>query len=151
MPISRVMTGPRAQVIINGEIVGVFNSINWNYTLDLRNVDILGRFSTAEIVNTGMEPVEVSCSGYRVINAGPHVSMSVPLLQDLLSSPNLELAVIDRATGQRIAKIHQCKSSGYSTAIDAKGIESLTAHYRGILVDDESATNSETPGASTLP
>ena len=151
MAASSVMSGARAQVVVDGQIVGIFNQISWNYTLDLRNIDILGRFSTAAVITTGMEPVEVSCSGYRAVGAGPQVAARVPRLQDLLTVPYIELTVIDRASGETIAKIHQSSSSGYSTSVDAKGIMTLSAHYRGLLIDDESVQNVESSGASSLP
>ena len=151
MAATRTMQGQRAQVIVDGQIVGTVNSISFNYTYDLRNIDILGRSSTAEIVNTGFEPIEITVSGYRCVDAGPQVSLRIPTLQNLMTVPYVEFAVIDRVTGRAITKVHNCRSSGASESCDSKGIWTFNAHFRGLLYANESFSNFEGPNAVNLP
>jgi hypothetical protein len=145
------MHGARAQVSINGKVVGIFNSLSYDVTYDLQPINILGRFSPAELVHTGQEPVTVRASGWRIVGQGPYVAASVPQLQDLLTTGYVEFVVIDRATNQRVAKIHSAKSTGYATSFTAKTVQEVTFNFVGLIVDDESTTQFENPGSSDLP
>jgi len=151
MPATKTMHGARASVYVNNKLVGIFNSLSYDYTLDLQPINILGRFSAAELVHTGAEPVSVRASGWRVVGQGPHVVAGVPTIQELLTTGYMEFVVFDRATNQRVAKIHSVKSSGYATSFTAKTVQEITFNFTGLLVDDETVTMSETPGASDLP
>jgi hypothetical protein len=151
MAAPKTMHGARALVSVNGKVVGIFNSLSYDYTLDLQPINILGRFSPAELVHTGAEPVTVRASGWRVVGQGPHVVASVPQIQELLTTGYIEFTVLDRTTNQRVAKIHSVKSTGYATSFTAKTAQEVTFNYVGLMVDDESTQMSEAPGASDLP
>jgi len=145
------ISGPRVQVWMDGELQGTSNAVSWGWNYDIRNIDLLGRFSTAETVLTGAEPVELTLGGYRVFNAGPHVTCKVPRLQDLMTSDYFELILLDRQTNQPIGKVHQCRAYGYAESADAKSIMTMTIHVRGLLLGDESGENVESSGATVLP
>lgn len=152
----KIMHGARAQVFAvdaNGRsrIIGIFNSISYGMALDVAEVQLLGRFTAAELVYTGAETVNVSASGYRSLDHGPHVDGLVPTVSQLLSHEYIELHVLDRQTNRTIAMIRQCRPTGYSTGINARQLEEINFSYKGILVDDESASNAELPNATVLP
>lgn len=160
---SKTMHGARAQLSVTdpntglSRIVGIFNSVSFGLSYDVRPVEILGRFNPDETVYVGQEAISVNASGWRVVDAGPHVSAGMPRLQDLLTSEYLELAIFDRqatANGQSpkpIAKIHQVRAVSYSTSYASRNLVDLNVTFIGLLVDDESVENSERPDAATLP
>jgi len=156
MPASKTFHGARAQLIIAppgqaARVVGIFSSVSFGLQFDVNPVYLLGRFSADELVYTGMAPVKVTATGWKVIGAGPHVVAGLPTLDQLLTADYLELAIYDRQTDQRVAQIHSVRCEGYSTTINARELDSMSVSFVGLLIDDESAVNQEAVGASTLP
>jgi hypothetical protein len=162
MAAGKVMNGARAKMGIYDpatgltHVVGLFNNVSYNMTYEAQPAYILGRYSPAEIDYTSMDVVSITCSGFRVIEHGPHVEAGVPKLQDLLTSEYIHLAIIDRqreAQGKdgRISIFKNCRATGYSTSISARSLEEITVTFVGLLVDDESTTNDESPTSTFLP
>lgn len=152
---ARTMTGARAQLIVTdpkgvGKVVGIFSNVSWGMALDVQDIYILGRYSAAETVYTAHETVNVSATGYRVVGAGAHVSARVPNLSELMNHEYLQLSIFDRQTNVMTAKIHQVRPTGYTTSVNARGVEEITINFRGILVDEENITNAESAGFSDL-
>lgn len=126
--------------------VGIFNSINYGLTYDVQPVFVLGRYTAIETTYTGAEPVAVSVSGFRIVDLGPHVAARVPHLQGLLEHEYITLVVQDRQTGRTLCTIRDCRPTGYSTALSARNLEEITVNYIGLMVEDESGTNTEGGG-----
>lgn len=117
---------------------------------------IIGKHAPAATTYTAQNPVNITASGYRVIGHGPHVESGLPRLQDLLLAEYIELTIIDRQTealggDARIYKFHQVRPTGYTTTISARQQTELSMTFVGILLDDESVTNTESPTAAILP
>lgn len=154
---ARVMTGARAQLMIvdpnsgEGRVVGIFNNVSYGLTYGAQPIDLLGRYSPDEIVYTHQEAVSITASGWRVIGHGPHTAAKLPSLSELMNHEYLELAIFDRQTNQRIAKIHSVRPTGFNTSLANRQAEEMTITMLGLLVDDEDTVNAELPGASTLP
>ena len=149
---AKTMSGARAQVALDGKIIGVFASVNYSLVIDVQPVNILGRFSPAELVSTGQEPVNVSATGFRVVGDGPYATMSVPKLQDLLNTETFTISIFDRQSGPDtpIMIVTDCLSTGYNTSVAAKSLQELNVNYLGLTLSDESGTQGESPGASVL-
>ncbi len=156
------MSGARAKLGVfdpstgKTRYVGIFSNVSYGLSYQAEPVYILGKYAAAEIDYTSQDTVSITCSGWRVIEHGPHVEAALPRLQDLLTSEYIELAISDRqreAQGKdgRIAKFRQVRPVGYSTQISARGLEEITVNFVAIGVDDESTTNSEHPSAMQLP
>lgn len=155
MAIPKIFGGHRAICYISkpGEptkAVGLFSDISYSLTYTAAPADILGRFSAAEVDYTGVELVDISATGWRIIGQGPHAAAAVPKWQDLLLHDYLTLQVLDRATKEVIATIEKVRPLGYSTSIAAKQLTQIPVRYVGIIVSDESGANSESAGASDL-
>jgi hypothetical protein len=159
---AKVMSGARCKFGVfdpatgQTRYIGIFKNVSWTLTNQTEPVFILGRYSAAEIEYTSQDIVSITASGWRVIEHGPHNEAAVPKLQDLLTHEYLELVIMDRqreAAGKdaRIAKFRNVRPVGYSTSLDARQLEEVTVNFVAILVDDESTTNNESPGASQLP
>lgn len=154
---AKTMTGARAQLMIvdpntgEGRVAGIFNNVSYGLTYGAEAIHILGRYSPDEIVYTSQEAVSINASGWRVIDHGPHATGKVPKLADLLDHDYIELAIFDRQTNKRIAKIHSVRPTSYNTTLANRQPEEVSITFMGLLVDDESTDNTELPGASTLP
>jgi hypothetical protein len=157
---SKVMTGARALLGVynpntgSTTTLGIFNNVSFGLTYEVQPAFILGRYSAAELDYVAQDVVSIHCSGYRVVNHGPHVDGQLPKLQDLLNSDYIELAIVDRQLppgSAPIAHFRSVRPTGYSTTISARNLEEISMSFQGLLVNDESATNNENVGSADLP
>lgn len=153
---AKTLSGARGQLLITdpttgvAKVVGTFSSVNWGLNYQVQDIHVLGRYSAAETLYTSADVVNISATGFRVVGAGAHQSATVPYLQNLMTHEYGELAIFDRQSNQLIAKMHSVRPTSYSTGLTARGVSEITVNFVGLLVDDESGTNSESVGASTL-
>ncbi len=151
------MSGARAKVAIydpvsgQAKVVGIWNNFSYSLNHDVQPSFILGRYSAAELSTTGVEPVSITASGWRVVGHGPFVEGRLTPLDQLLTQEYLVLTVIDRQTKQTIATIHGCLPTGTSTTLSARQLQESTNTYMGLLMDDESTINTEASSATDLP
>ena len=153
MAAPKVMSGARAKFgfIEPGqpaEYKGIFNNVSYGLTFDTQPAYVLGAYAPVEIDYTAQEPVQITASGWRVIEHGAHVDGKVPNLMDLLRHEYLTLTILDRQTNKTIAKFKNVRPTGYSTTLSARNLEEVTVTFIAIKVDDESTENEEDPSAT---
>lgn len=146
----RILHGARAQLIVNGKIVGVFTSCQWGVNYDAQPSYILGRYSPAEITYTGQEPISVSATGFRVVDNGAYVAAGLPKLQQLMTHEDIALAIFDRQTGKQIFTVTGVRPTGYTSGTAARSISDFSVNYLGLRSEDESGAQGEASGASDL-
>lgn len=147
---NKILTGARAQLAINGKIVGLFTDCSYGLNYDAQPAFILGRYSAAEITMTSQEVINVQANGFRVIDAGPHEVASIPKLQDLLNHEDISLSLIDRKTGKIFMTVVGVRPVSYSSGVNARGVTSVSCSFLGLRMADESGDQDESSGASTL-
>lgn len=146
----KIFHGSRAQLIVNGKIVGVFTSCQWGVTYDAVPSYILGRYSPAEITYTGQEAISVTATGFRVVDNGAYVAAGMPKLQELMAHEDIALAIFDRQTNKQIFTVVGVRPTGYSSGTAARSISDFTVNYLGLRSEDESGSQGESAGASDL-
>jgi hypothetical protein len=162
MAAPKVMSGARAKMGVynpntqSTEIIGIFSNISYGVTYDVQPAFILGRYSAAEIDYTAADVVQITASGWRVLGHGWHKGGRLPSLQELLLHEYIELVVIDRQSEAlglepRVATIRNVRPTSGSGGFAARQLSESTHTFVGLLVDDESTTNSESVGAADLP
>ena len=147
----KTMTGARAKVRVDGEIVGIFDSCQYGANIGTEPIHILGRYSPDEISINSYEAVQVACSGFRIVDQGVHVLPAAPKLQDLLLFETVQLEVEDRQTGANIMIVKNCVPSNWGEAQQAKGTTRFNITYIGTVLSDESGDQEESDGATSLP
>ena len=147
----KTMTGARAKVRVDGNIVGIFDSCQYGANIGTEPIHMLGRYSADEISITSYEAVQVSCSGFRIVDQGVHVLPAAPQLQDLLLLESVQIEVEDRQTGKNIAIIKNCVPSSWGEAQQAKGTTRFNISYIGTILSDETGDQDESGGATSLP
>lgn len=145
-----IMNGARAQLMINGRIVGIFTSCSWGVAYDVQPAFILGRYSPAELTYTAQEPIRITATGFRVVDNGAHVAAGVPKLQELLNHEDFAIALFDRQTNKKIMTVVGVRPEGYDTDAAARTISAFTARFVGLRAEDESGSQGESSGASDL-
>lgn len=146
----QIMHGSRAQLIVNGRIVGLFSNVSYGLSYDTVPSYILGRFSPAEITYVGQEAISVNASGFRVIDNGAFVAAGVPKLQDLMSFGDISLAIFDRQSGKEVMTVVGVKPTGFNTGLAARSISDFSVSFLGLRLSDESGDANEAAGASDL-
>lgn len=147
---SKVMTGARAKVYVDNQLVGIFESCTYNVNIGVEPIHLLGRFSPDEITPTSYEAVTLSCSGFKVVGAGVHTLPKVPKLQDLLTLEAVTITVVDRQTGAAVLTAIGCVANTNSGGWNAKATSRVTINYTGLRISDESGAQDE-GGAVSLP
>lgn len=137
-PLSKVMTGARAVVSVDGNIVGLFESCSYGANISTEQIHILGRFGTVEVTPVSYEAINVQCSGFRVIGAGVHTLPKFPKLQDLLNLGSVQITITDRQTGANIMQVDGCVPTSYNTGVNARGTSRISINYIGVRISDES-------------
>lgn len=153
MATAKILTGARAKVSINGNIVGLFANCSWSIRQDKSPAYILGRYNPAEITPTSQEPVSLSLTGYRVVDSGPYAVANATLLRNLLSEEDFDVTVTDRQTGKAIFTAVGCRVSGWSSGVAARGVSDIRVDIIGIRGEDEFGTaqgGDEDVGGSNL-
>lgn len=149
---AKTMHGARAQLMIDGVIIGIFTNVSYGVTYDANPIYTLGAFSAQEIVLTGMEPIGISASGFRVVDNGPYAVASFARLQDLLNNEDFTISLFDRQSGKHIMTTVGCRAVRWSTTVAARGIQDLQVEFQGLVLSDENDPNGqgETPGATVF-
>jgi hypothetical protein len=143
----KVVTGARAEVIVNGNLVGIFDSCTVSGALGTEPIFLLGRYAPDEIAVTSSEAVNVSCSGFRVVGAGIHTLPAFPLVSDLLLFDPFTITVVDRQTDEVLETILGCVPGSHNTNYNAKATSKVNITYTGIIAYNEDANDND-PGAS---
>jgi hypothetical protein len=140
---------------------GIFTSCTYGVNYDVSPAFILGRFSAAELVYTGMEVIGLTMAGFRVTDHGPFAvidketgSRLVPRLQDLLAYDDISVSLHDRLEtdpNKPIMVVTNCKPVGFNSSMSARALSDLTVTMQGLHLSDEEGDNDESPGSSDLP
>lgn len=111
----QVLSGARALMSIIGTDpntgktqntpVGIFNNVNWSVAIDEVPINVIGSLIPVEICQVGQEAVQINCSGFRVLNAGPYVGGLFPSVSALLNYSGITISIVDRATGTTILTV----------------------------------------------
>jgi hypothetical protein len=146
----QILNGARAQLLIAGKIVGVFTNCSWGVQYDLNPAYILGRYSPAELTYTGQEPINVTATGFRIIENGAYISAGLPKLQDLMTHEDIVLSLQDRQTGKTFLTVTGVRPMGYDSSVASRSISDFSVRFQGLKASDESGIQDEAPGATTL-
>ena len=148
---SKVMTGARAKVFVDDELVAIYESCSYGANIGVEPIHTLGRFSAHEITPTSYEAVVVNCSGFRIIENGAHTLPKVPKVQELLDLENVRISVSDRQTGKNIMSVVGCVANAYNTNLQARATSRVQVTYTGTILSDEEGGQSEGRDPVDLP
>lgn len=141
---SKVMTGARAIVRINQQIVAAFANCSWAVRQPKEAIFILGAYAPVELTPTSQEAISMTLTGFRVINASndggsPYSTVNqMEKLQNLLNDHDFQVSITDRQSGKVLANVTGCKIVSQSSGAAARGITDLRLEVMGLLYQDES-------------
>jgi hypothetical protein len=145
---AKTMTGARARLIVDGKLIGIFQECRYALQFHSAPVYILGNYAPQEITLTSQEPVTVVCTGWRVIDLGPHSAQGgkVPRLQDLLQHEDISISIFDRQTNKEIMTVVGVRPTGYSTDLATGNQQRITVTFQGLKLSDETGDQDDIGG-----
>jgi hypothetical protein len=147
---SKIFTGARAKVTINGKVVGLFSNASWSIRQEKAPQFILGRYNPAEITPTTQEAVQLTLTGYRVIDAGPYAVAGASHLYQLLTEEDFSVSIEDRQLKKSIFQANGCRVTGWSSGAASRGVSDIRVDIIGTIAWDESVKSDEDTGAVNL-
>lgn len=150
---AQILTGARAKIMIGSKVVGLFANCSWSVRQEKVPAYILGRYNPAEITPTSQEPVQLTLTGYRVVDAGPYKVASAQQLKALLEEEDFTVMVIDRRTMIPIFTSIGCRVTGWSSGVAARGVSDIRVEVMGLVGWDEYSNadgDGETASVSNL-
>ena len=144
----KVVTGGRAKVYVDNQLVGIFESCTVSEAIGTEPIHILGKFGPDEIAITSQEAVNISCSGFRVVGNGVHVLPKKPKVQDLLNFEPFTITVVDRQTGETMKTVLGCVPNNNNENFNARATSRVNINYIGLLASDESGAQGEADAVS---
>lgn len=165
MAASKHIHGARGKLSINGgitdddgnennvdRVIGIWNSVDVDWSYDVRASYILGRFSPAALTTVGTEPVNIRASGFVVADHSIFREGNIQPLKNLLLQGDITLTLVDRQTGDVIARIKGCKPTGMSMGLSSKELAMGTNSYVGLLIEQtDGIDDDENKNSANLP
>lgn len=128
---SKVFSGSKASLKLNGQKVAFVGSININHENTLTGIDVLDQLEKAEWAETGHE-VSFSCNLFKVDeNSAASLGLDPANLDDLLVQPELTMEVYDRIGDKVQYTMSGVKFEGGSGSVDARGVWQGSWNFKG--------------------
>jgi len=131
MGIMNTMTGNRAIFKIAGQVIGVAQNVTFNDDAGLQDVDGIGNHETQELV-TGKVSYNISGDKYFVSGKMLNKLGLVPTSDEWLTSPELEVEIIDKVSGETIELYTGCKFATHSRTYGKHTISSESFTIRAL-------------------
>lgn len=130
---SQILTGAKAQVRINGEIIAFAGGVNVNQENTLSDVDIMGQLEVGDLAETGHR-CTFSVNYFKIVNpeiaqTAVQVGIEQAILADMRNQEYFDISIIDDAENE-IYKLEGCKFEGGSGQVDARGLWQGTWNFR---------------------
>lgn len=158
MALPKIMSGARAIFRINNKVVAFATNVNYSVSHPHQAVNVLGRYSTARHEPVGAE-VSFGCTAMRfTATAGKGNSPQkkgaeniMPRLQDILSTDELQVEIIDRATDETLLMVSRAKMTQRSGSMGSRDLLSESWQFVGIVAEDSDSgpqNESSAPGTT---
>jgi len=128
---SRVLTGSKASVKLNGVKVAFASGVNINQENTLTDIDVLDQLEVAELAETGHK-VSFTVNLFKIDeNAAANFGLDPANLDDLLTQPELTMEVYNRIADKVEYTMTGVKFEGGSGSVDARGVWQGTWNFKG--------------------
>lgn len=128
---SRVLTGSKASVKLQGVKVAFASGVNINQENTLTDIDVLDQLEVAEHAETGHK-VSFSVNLFKIDeNAAANFGLDPQNIDDLLTQPELTMEVYNRVADKVEYTMTGVKFEGGSGSVDARGVWQGTWNFKG--------------------
>lgn len=128
---SKVLTGSKAAVKINGVKIAYVGGVQINEENTLTDIDVLDQLEVAEHAETAHK-VSFSCNMFKIDgNATADLGISPGNLRDILTQPEMTFELYNSVDDRVEYTISGVKWEGGSGSVDARGIWQGTWNFKG--------------------
>lgn len=128
---SRVFTGSKASLKLNGVKVAFVGSVNVTEENTLTPIDVLDQLEVAEHAETG-HVVSFTVNLFKVdVNAASELGLSPQNIRDILTQPELTMEIYNQVDDRVEYTMTGVKFEGGSGSVDARGVWNGTWNFRG--------------------
>lgn len=128
---SKVFTGSKAALKLNGVKVAFVGSVNINEENTLTDVDVLDQLEVAEHAETGHK-VSFTCNLFKIDgNSVSQLGLQPDSLSEVLSQGELTMELYNSTDDRVEYTISGVKWEGGSGSVDARGIWQGTYNFKG--------------------
>lgn len=128
---SKVLTGSKSALKINGQKIGYCGGINIDENNELTDIDVLDQLEVAEHAETAHK-VGFSCTMFKIDgNSTVQLGISPANIRDILSQPELVMEVYNQTEDKVEYTISGVKWGGGSGSVDARGVWNGNWNFKG--------------------
>lgn len=128
---SKVLTGSKGALKINGVKVGFVGSVNINEENTLTDIDVLDQLEVAELAETAHK-VSFSCNLFKIDgNSISQLGIQPDNIRDILTQPELTMELYNSVEDRVEYTISGVKWEGGSGSLDARGVWQGTWNFKG--------------------
>lgn len=128
---SKVFTGSKASLKLNGVKVAFVGSVNVNQENTLTDIDVLDQLEVAEHAETGHK-VSFTCNLFKIDeNSAATFGLDPANLDDILSQGELTMEIYDRIGDAVRYEMSGVKWEGGTGSVDARGVWQGTWNFKG--------------------
>ena len=128
---SKVLTGSKAALKLNGVKVAFIGSVNINEENTLTDIDVLDQLEVAELAETAHK-VSFSCNLFKIDgNSISQLGIQPDNLRDILSQPELTMELYNSIDDRVEYTISGVKWEGGSGSLDARGVWNGSWNFKG--------------------
>jgi hypothetical protein len=128
---SKVFTGSKAALKLNGVKVAFVGSVNITEENTLTDIDVIDQLEVAEHAETGHK-VSFSCNLFKIDgNSVEQLGLRGANLRDILTQPELTMELYNSVDDRIEYTISGVKFEGGSGSVDARGVYQGTYNFKG--------------------
>lgn len=128
---SKVFSGSKAALKLNGIKVAFVGSVNINEENTLTDIDVIDQLEVAEHAETGHK-VSFTCNLFKIDgNSAEQLGLSPSDLRAILSQPELTMELYNSVDDRIEYTMSGVKWEGGSGSVDARGVWQGTWNFKG--------------------
>lgn len=128
---SKVLTGSKAALKINGVKIGYVGGVNIDENNELTDIDVIDQLEVAELAETAHK-VSFSCNMFKIDgNSTVQLGIAPSDIRAIMSQPELTMELYNSVDDRVEYTISGVKWGGGSGSVDARGVWSGTWNFKG--------------------
>lgn len=128
---SKVLTGSKAALKINGVKIGFIGSVQINEENTLSDIDVIDQLEVAELAETGHK-ISFTCNLFKIDgNSISQLGIQPDNLREIMTQPELTMELYNSIDDRVEYTVSGVKWEGGSGSLDARGVWQGTWNFKG--------------------
>jgi hypothetical protein len=128
---SKVLTGSKAALKLNGVKIGFVGSVQINEENTLTDIDVIDQLEVAELAETGHK-ISFTCNLFKIDgNSISQLGIQPDNIREIMTQPELTMELYNSIEDRVEYTISGVKWEGGSGSLDARGVWQGTWNFKG--------------------